>query len=124
MIGFRGVGIGVDSKVNKLSGGERQGIAIGRAMHFDADLIILDEPTVSLSVKEVHKVLQFVEKIRTSGRACVYISHNIGHVYDIADRFVIIDRGMVVANFSKEEMSLEKLDEFLLRFASKKRGDE
>lgn len=124
MIGFRGVGIGVDSKVNKLSGGERQGIAIGRAMHFDADLIILDEPTVSLSVKEVHKVLQFVEKIRTSGRACVYISHNIGHVYDISDRFVIIDRGMVVANFSKDEMSLEKLDEFLLRFASKKRGDE
>jgi len=124
MIGFRGVGIGVDSKVNKLSGGERQGIAIGRAMHFDADLIILDEPTVSLSVKEVRKVLQFVEKIRDSGRACVYISHNIGHVYDISDRFVIVDRGMVVANFTKSEMTLEKLDAFLLKYASKKRGEE
>ncbi len=124
MIGFRGVGIEVDSKVSKLSGGERQGIAIGRAMYFDADLIILDEPTVSLSVKEVQKVLKFVEKIKESGRTCVYISHNIGHVYDISDRFVIIDRGMVVANFTKSEMTLEKLDAFLLKYASKKKEEE
>ncbi|MCX6088865.1 MAG: ATP-binding cassette domain-containing protein [Candidatus Atribacteria bacterium] len=124
LIGFRGVGIGVDSRVSKLSGGERQGIAIGRAMYFDADLIVLDEPTVSLSVKEVRKVINFVEKIRDSGRSCVYISHNIGHVYDISDRFVIIDRGTIVANFQKEETTLEKLDTFLLKYSSKKREEE
>ena len=64
MIGFRGEGISVDSKISKLSGGERQGVAIGRAMYFDADLIILDEPTVALSLKEVNKVINFVQKIK------------------------------------------------------------
>src|SRR5215510_4316154 len=59
-IGFRGASIDADSAVQKLSGGERQGIAIGRAMHFDADLIVLDEPTVALAIKEVQKVLDFV----------------------------------------------------------------
>ncbi len=68
-IGFRGVGISVDSTVSQLSGGERQGIAIGRAMHFNADLIVLDEPTAALAVKEVRKVLDFVKRIKDSGRA-------------------------------------------------------
>src|ERR1700732_1672493 len=63
-IGFRSKGITVDSNVSQLSGGERQGIAIGRAMHFEANLIILDEPTVALSLKEVAKVINFVHKIK------------------------------------------------------------
>jgi len=57
--------------VQKLSGGERQGIAIGRAMYFDADLVVLDEPTVALAIKEVQKVLDFVRSIKQRGRACV-----------------------------------------------------
>jgi simple sugar transport system ATP-binding protein len=118
LIGFRGAGITVDSTVSKLSGGERQGIAIGRAMYFDADLIILDEPTVALSLKEVQKVLNFTRKIKESGRACVYISHTIPHVYQVADRFVIIDRGQIVANFKKSEISLEELDSFMLKFST------
>jgi simple sugar transport system ATP-binding protein len=81
-IGFRGRGITVDSKVNKLSGGERQGVAIGRAMHFEAELIILDEPTVALSLKEVNKVINFVHGIKAGGKACIYISHSIGDVYE------------------------------------------
>jgi len=84
MIGFRDAGITVDSKVSKLSGGERQGVPIGRAMHFDADLIILDEPTVALSLKEVRKVLNFVHKIKENGKASVYISHNLNDVYEIS----------------------------------------
>jgi simple sugar transport system ATP-binding protein len=72
-----------------LSGGERQGIAIGRAMYFDADLIILDEPTVALALKEVQKVLDFVRGIKESGRACIYIEHNLAHVHELADRLVI-----------------------------------
>jgi simple sugar transport system ATP-binding protein len=91
-IGFRGVGITVDSNVSKLSGGERQGVAIGRAMHFEAELIILDEPTVALSLKEVRKVLNFVHKIKAAGKACIYISHNLADVYEISDRFVIASR--------------------------------
>ena len=116
-IGFRGRGITVDSKVNKLSGGERQGVAIGRAMHFEAELIILDEPTVALSLKEVAKVLNFVSKIKEGGKACIYISHALPDVYQIADRFVIMDRGEIVSDIAKKDISLKALDEFLLGYA-------
>ncbi len=117
IIGFRGAGVTVDSKVSTLSGGERQGVAIGRAMYFDADLIILDEPTVALSLKEVQKVLDFVRKIKEGGKACVYISHNIPDVYQISDRFVVLDRGRVVAKIDKADITLGELDEFLLKLA-------
>lgn len=116
-IGFRGRGITVDSKVSKLSGGERQGIAIGRAMHFEAELIVLDEPTVALSLKEVQKVISFVHKIKEGGKACVYISHAIHDVYEVADRFVIVDRGEVVGNILRRDVTLKELDEFLLGYA-------
>jgi simple sugar transport system ATP-binding protein len=116
-IGFRGRGIGVDSRASKLSGGERQGVAIGRAMHFEAELIVLDEPTVALSLKEVRKVLNFVHKIKEAGKACLYISHNIADVFEIADRFVVIDRGEIVAGIEKANISLKGLDEFLLEYS-------
>jgi len=116
-IGFRGRGITVDSKVNKLSGGERQGVAIGRAMHFEAEIIVLDEPTVALSLKEVRKVLNFVHQIKAAGKACIYISHSLADVYEISDRFVVLDRGEVVANIVKKDIGLKELDEFLLDYA-------
>ena len=113
-IGFRGVGITVDSTVAQLSGGERQGIAIGRAMHYDADLIVLDEPTAALAVKEVRKVLDFVRKIKESGRACVYIEHNLAHVHEIADRLVILDRGAIVSEVRPQDIPLAELTEYLI----------
>ena len=114
IIGFRGAGITVDSTVGQLSGGERQGIAIGRAMHFNADLIILDEPTVALAVKEVRKVLDFVRRIKESGRACIYIEHNLAHVHEVADRLVVLDRGRIVATVSPREMTVPELTEYLI----------
>src|ERR1700686_2124938 len=108
-LGFRGVGIDADSTISKLSGGERQGIAIGRAMHFDSDLIILDEPTVALAISEVRKVLDFVRSIKESGRACIYIEHNLAHVHELADRLIVLDRGSIVADIRAGEMSLEGL---------------
>ncbi len=113
-IGFRGAGITVDSTVGSLSGGERQGIAIGRAMHFNADLIILDEPTVALAVKEVRKVLDFVRRIKESGRACIYIEHNLAHVHEVADQLVVLDRGRIVATVSPREMTVPELTEYLI----------
>ena len=118
-IGFRGAGITVDSPVSKLSGGERQGVAIGRAMHFEANLIVLDEPTVALSLKEVDRVLAFVQKIKDGGRACMYISHDIPDVYEICDRFVIMDRGTVVASIDKAGTTLKRLNDFLLSYANR-----
>jgi simple sugar transport system ATP-binding protein len=116
-IGFRGKGITVNSSVKLLSGGERQGVAIGRAMHFEADLIILDEPTAALSLKEVRKVINFVHQIKEAGKACIYISHDIQDVYEISDRFVIMDRGAIVASIVKKDITLKKLDEFLLEYS-------
>jgi simple sugar transport system ATP-binding protein len=113
-IGFRGVGISVDSTVAQLSGGERQGIAIGRAMHYEADLIVLDEPTVALAVKEVRKVLDFVRRIKSSGRACVYIEHNLAHVHEVADRLVILERGRIAAEVRPAEMTVPELTELLI----------
>src|SRR5271170_1245749 len=104
VIGFRGAGISVDSTVQLLSGGERQGIAIGRAMHFNADLIVLDEPTAALGVAEVRKVVDFVRRIKASGRACIYIEHNLAHVHEVADRLVVLDRGRVVSEINPKDM--------------------
>jgi simple sugar transport system ATP-binding protein len=113
-IGFRGVGITVDSTVAQLSGGERQGIAIGRAMHYQADLIVLDEPTAALGVAEVRKVLDFVRLIKESGRACVYIEHNLAHVHEVADRLIVLDRGQIVTEIRPQDMSVNELTEFLI----------
>ena len=119
-IGFRGAGIGVDSNVKQLSGGERQGIAIGRAMHFNSDLIILDEPTVALAVAEVRKVLDFIRRIKSSGRACIYIEHNLAHVHEVADRLVVLDRGEIVADVQPKDMTVPELTEFLIALQHKR----
>ncbi len=92
-----------------LSGGERQGVAIARAMHFEADLIVLDEPTVALAVSEVRKVLNFVRGVKAAGRACIYIEHNLAHVHEVADRLVILDRGRVVDEFASGDIGLAEL---------------
>jgi len=115
LLGFTGEGISPDSPVRTLSGGERQGIAIGRAMYFEADLIILDEPTRALSVKEVSKVLDFIKKVKEAGKSCIYISHTIAHVYSVSDRFVILDRGQVVGRYKRKEISEPELNEVLIR---------
>ena len=81
-----------------LSGGERQAVAIARAMHFDSDLIILDEPTNNLGVAETQGVLQFVRNARDSGHSCIFIAHNIHHVFQVVDRIVVMRRGTVVAD--------------------------
>jgi simple sugar transport system ATP-binding protein len=119
VIGFRGVGITVDSTISNLSGGERQGIAIGRAMHYKADLIVLDEPTAALGVSEVRKVIDFVRRIKESGRACVYIEHNLAHVHEVADRLVVLDRGAIVSQLSPKDMSVAELTEYLIQLQHK-----
>ena len=113
-IGFRGVGINVDTPVSRLSGGERQGVAIGRAMHFDSDLIVLDEPTVALAIKEVQKVLDFIRSIKAGGRSCIYIEHNIHHVHEVCDRLVVLDRGEVALDAPTSSMTYLELTDFLM----------
>jgi simple sugar transport system ATP-binding protein len=87
-----------DTPIGSLSGGERQAVAIARAMHFDSDLIILDEPTNNLGVAETQGVLRFVRNARDSGHSCIFIAHNIHHVFQVVDRIVVMRRGRVVAD--------------------------
>ena len=84
--------------IASLSGGERQAVAIARAMHFKNDLIILDEPTNNLGVAETQGVLSFVRNARDSGHSCIFIAHNIHHVFQVVDRIVVMRRGSVVAD--------------------------
>lgn len=113
-IGFRGVGIDYDTPVSSLSGGERQGVAIGRAMYFDSDLIVLDEPTVALALKEVKKVLDFIRSIKTGGRSCIYIEHNIQHVHEVCDRLLVLDRGEIVLDKPTSSLAYDELIDFLM----------
>jgi simple sugar transport system ATP-binding protein len=84
--------------ISALSGGERQAVAIARAMHFKSDLIILDEPTNNLGVDETRGVLRFVRQARDSGSSCIFIAHNIHHVFQVVDRIVVLRRGKKVAD--------------------------
>jgi simple sugar transport system ATP-binding protein len=117
VMGFTSSIITPDTTLRNMSGGEKQGVAISRALYFDADLIILDEPTTGLSLSETRKVLSFVKTIRSSGKACIFITHNLFHVYAVADRIVALDRGRVVGNFLRGEITLEKLEEKMLEIA-------
>ena len=103
-IGFTSKVFTPHSIVGQLSGGERQGVAIARAIYNKADLIVLDEPTTALSLTETDKVFRFVRQVRASGRSILFIGHNIHHVYDIADRFVVLDRGKVALEADRSEM--------------------
>ncbi|MBB6410391.1 ATP-binding cassette domain-containing protein [Mesorhizobium sangaii] len=113
-IGFTSKVFTPQSIVGQLSGGERQGVAIARAIYKQAELIILDEPTTALSLTETAKVFHFVRQVRASGRSILFIGHNIHHVFDIADRFVMLDRGKVALTADRSEVkSAEDLINFM-----------
>lgn len=113
MMGFTSTAISPDATVKTMSGGERQGVAITRALYFQAELIILDEPTMGLSLSETRKALDFVADIKKAGKACIFIDHNIFHVYPVVDRIVVLDRGHVAGQFLKEQVTLDELLERL-----------
>lgn len=108
-IGLSGVGVSADALVSTLSGGERQGLAISRAMYFNACLTILDEPTTALAVTEVAKILQFIRSIPEKGQSALFISHNLHHVCEVADRFLLVHRGQIVHECSRYETDVTDL---------------
>ena len=116
-MGFTSSAITADSPVKTMSGGERQGVAITRALYFQAELIILDEPTMGLSLSETKKTLDFVSDIKKAGKACIFIDHNIFHVYPVVDRIVVLDRGTIAGQFMKHDVTLDELIDRLYRVA-------
>ncbi len=99
----------VDQPIGTLSGGERQCVAIARAVYFGARVLILDEPTAALGVKQSGVVLKYIAAARERGLAVVFITHNPHHAYPVGDRFVLLRRGKSIGDFPKSELSLEDL---------------
>jgi simple sugar transport system ATP-binding protein len=96
-----------DESVQYMSGGERQSLCIGRCMEFSGKLLLLDEPTAALSLKETDKVLKFAESVREKGLSEIIVDHNIIHIYPIVDKFVIMGRGRKVTELRKTDVSAE-----------------
>jgi len=116
-MGFTSSAVNPESRVGSFSGGEKQGVAIVRALYFDAEIIILDEPTMGLSLKETAKLVNFVRDIKKAGKSAIFIDHNILHVYNVADRVVVIDRGRVAGQFLTKDINLETLMDKMIRVA-------
>jgi simple sugar transport system ATP-binding protein len=98
-----------DQAVGTLSGGERQSVAIARAVHFGAKVLILDEPTAALGVKEAGVVLRYIAQARARGLGVVFITHNVHHAYPIGDRFTLLNRGTSYGTFAKSEVTREEV---------------
>lgn len=99
----------ITAEVGQLSGGQRQSIAIGRATSQQGRIIIMDEPTAALGVKESRKVLDLILRLKTNGNGVVVISHNMRHVFSVADRIIVLRRGRVVGVRSKQETTPDEI---------------
>jgi simple sugar transport system ATP-binding protein len=102
-----------NEKVGKLSGGERQSVAIGRAVHFGAKLLILDEPTSALSVAESRKVLEYTLNAKQRGLSVIFITHNVHHVMQVADRYTIVRHGKNVGTYDREELTADDISDLI-----------
>jgi ABC-type sugar transport system ATPase subunit len=102
-----------DAKVSVLSGGQRQAVAISRALNLAADLVIMDEPTAALAVGETRKVLALVRQLRDQGKGVVLVSHNIAEVFEVADRIVVLRRGRKVADTMPRATTHEEIIAFI-----------
>jgi simple sugar transport system ATP-binding protein len=99
----------VDQPIGTLSGGERQSVAIARAVHFGARVLILDEPTSALGVKQAGVVLKYVVQARDRGLGVIFITHNPHHAYPVGDHFIVLNRGRMIADEPKSRMTREEL---------------
>ncbi|MGQ9615287.1 MAG: ATP-binding cassette domain-containing protein [Spirochaetota bacterium] len=103
-----------EAMVESLSGGQRQGVAIARVLYFKAKLVILDEPTIALSVKESQQVMEFIKQLKAEGISVVFITHNLFHAFQIAERFVVLAHGEGLANVKREETSIDHLSHLII----------
>jgi len=102
-----------DQAVGTLSGGERQTVAIARAVHFGAKVLILDEPTSALGVRQTANVLATVDRVRNQGIGVVFITHNVRHAMAVGDRFTVLDRGKTLGTAKRGEITPEELQNMM-----------
>ena len=108
-----------NSQVLKLSGGERQGVAIARAILFQSRLVMLDEPTTAMALSEQAEVIEFIKDLKNQGKSVVFISHNPWDAHTVADRFVILDRGRIVFDGPKGNLTADDFITMLRDIARK-----
>jgi len=99
----------MEQSILTLSGGERQAISIARAVHFESKVLILDEPTAALSLQKTEKVLNCIVRARAQGLAVIFITHDVNHVYPIADRFIVLAHGRCIADIDRGEADIETI---------------
>jgi len=104
---------GPDQAVGTLSGGERQTVAISRAVYFGAKVLILDEPTSALGVRQTSNVLATIDKVRKQGIAVVFITHNVRHALAVGDRFTVLNRGKTLGTAMRGEITPEELQDMM-----------
>ena len=104
---------GPDQAVGTLSGGERQTVAIARAVHFGAKVLILDEPTSALGVRQTANVLATIDKVRKQGIAVVFITHNVRHALAVGDRFTVLNRGQTLGTAMRGEITPDQLQDMM-----------
>ena len=104
-----------DKLVGSLSGGQKQAVAIARAVHFNRSLLVLDEPTSAMAVRATEALFQYVRSLRDQGLSSILVTHNLYDAYRICDRFIVMSRGEVVLNSTRDETSIEELTERVSR---------
>ena len=104
---------GPDQAVGTLSGGERQTVAIARAVHFGAKVLILDEPTSALGVRQTANVLATIDKVRKQGIAVVFITHNVRHALAVGDRFTVLNRGKTLGTAQRGQITPDELQDLM-----------
>jgi simple sugar transport system ATP-binding protein len=108
---------GLDERGVNLSGGERQSLAIARAMFFGSSLLVLDEPTSALAVRQAGRVLDHIAQARDQGQAVILITHNFRHALSVADDLTVLAQGRVAAHFRRDEIELDELTDLVARVA-------
>ena len=103
-----------DAEVGSLSGGQMQAVAIARAVHFRSRMLLLDEPTSALSVRETENVLKYMVDLRDEGISSVFVTHNLYHAFQVCDRFVVMSHGKKVADVMKQDTSIEALTHLIV----------
>lgn len=104
----------MDTEVGQLSGGQRQAIAIARAVHWQAKLLIMDEPTSALSLKEADLVLDHIDQARRKGVSVIVITHNVRHIMSAVDRFVVIAHGTLMADLARDETDFNEISDLII----------
>jgi simple sugar transport system ATP-binding protein len=105
-----------DILVEALSGGQRQAVAIARAVYFKTAMLLLDEPTSALSVRETAKLLEHLAQLKSEGVSAVFITHNLYHAYESCDRFTVLSRGRVINSVAKADTSIRELNDMIVKY--------